>query len=31
MLADGTTREIVSRYLDEPDHYLEGMGDSSDD
>ena len=31
MLADGTTREIVSRYLDEPDHYLEGMGGSSDD
>lgn len=25
MLADGTTREIVSRYLDDPDHYLEGL------
>ena len=25
MLADGTTREIISRYLDEPDHYLEGL------
>lgn len=25
MLADGTTREIISRYLDEPDHYLDGL------
>ena len=25
MAADGTTREIVSRYLDDPDHYLEGL------
>ena len=25
MLADGTTRQIISRYLDEPDHYLEGL------
>ena len=25
MLADGTTRSIVSKYLDEPDHYLEGL------
>lgn len=25
MLADGTTREIVSRYLDDPDHYLAGL------
>lgn len=31
MMADGTTREIVSRYLDEPDHYLEGLEDGSDD
>lgn len=30
MLADGTTRQIVSRYLDESDHYLEGLeGDSN--
>lgn len=25
MLADGTTREIVGRYLDDPDHYLDGL------
>ena len=25
MLADGTVREIISRYLDDPDHYLEGL------
>ena len=25
MLADGTTREIVGRYLDEPEHYLDGL------
>lgn len=25
MAADGTTRRIVSRYLDDPDHYLEGL------
>ena len=31
MLADGTTREIVGRYLDEPDHYLEGMEGGSND
>lgn len=31
MLADGTTREIVSRYLDEPDHYLEGLEDGAHD
>ena len=31
MLADGTTREIVGRYLDEPEHYLDGLDGSSDD
>lgn len=25
MLADGTVREIASRYLDDPEHYLEGL------
>lgn len=25
MLADGTTREIVSRYMEAPDHYLDGL------
>lgn len=25
MLTDGTAREIVSRYLDDPDHYLDGL------
>lgn len=25
MLDDGTTREIVSRYLDDPDRYLDGL------
>lgn len=25
MLADGTTREIVGRYLDAPGHYLDGL------
>ena len=25
MLADGTTREIVSRYVDDPGHYLDGL------
>jgi len=25
MLADGTTREIVGRYLDDPDRYLDGL------
>ena len=25
MLADGTTRDIVGRYLDDPDRYLEGL------
>lgn len=31
MLADGTTQEIVSRYLDEPEHYLDGLEGSSDE
>lgn len=25
MLADGTTREIVGKYLDDPGHYLDGL------
>ena len=25
MLADGTTRDIVGRYLDDPGHYLDGL------
>ena len=25
MLADGTVREIASRYLDDPEHYLERL------
>lgn len=31
MLADGTTREIISRYLEEPDHYLDGLEVSAGD
>lgn len=31
MLQDGTTAEIVSRYLDEPEHYLEGLEGMDDD
>ena len=31
MLADGTTRRIISGYLDEPDHYLNGLEVSRDD
>ncbi len=31
MLRDGTTAEIVSRYLDEPEHYLEGLEGMDDD
>ena len=29
MLADGTVRQIVSRYLDDPEHYLDGLEDST--
>ena len=29
MLADGTVRQIVSRYLDDPGHYLDGLEDST--
>lgn len=29
MLADGTVRQIVSRYLDDPGHYLDGLEDSA--
>ena len=29
MLADGTVRQIVSRYLDAPEHYLDGLEDST--
>ena len=31
MAADGTTRRIISRYLDDPDHYLEGLEAGGDD
>ena len=27
MLADGTVRQVVSRYLDDPEHYLDGLED----
>ena len=27
--ADGTVRQIVSRYLDDPGHYLDGLEDST--
>ena len=29
MLADGTVRQIVSRYLDDPGHYLDGLEDGT--
>mgnify|MGYP005857691367 CR=1 FL=1 len=29
MLADGTVRQVVSRYLDDPEHYLDGLEDST--
>ena len=29
MLADGTARQIVSRYLDDPEHYLDGLEDGT--